>query len=168
MVEMLTIARLNRPRIGWRRNGSPPGRSLSVFARECPGAKREFLLREWLSDVAIMKPITIILSVQLLLALVGCYVAFAYLHWGAMSVAWSRSYRVEFERVKQSPEYRDPPPIRGESFAQVVDGMESTARARADVAGYWFLTCSSAAAFAALLLWTQRRVRHRESEHQRT
>jgi hypothetical protein len=108
-----------------------------------------------------MTAIKTILWIQLALGLVGGYVAFAYVHWGAMSIAWTHGYKVEFEKARQSPNFHEPPAIRGESFSRVVESMESSARARADVAFYWLLTCGSAVVLAALLLWLLRRVDQR-------
>jgi hypothetical protein len=58
-------------------------------------------------------------------------------------------------------DFHEPPQIRGESFTRVVESMESSARARADVAFYWLLTCGAAVVLAALLLWLLRRVDQR-------
>ncbi len=112
-----------------------------------------------------MKAVRTILWIQLALGLVGGYVSFAYVHWGAMSIAWAHGFKVEFEKVRQSPEYREPPPIKGYSLARMVESMESDARARADVAFYWLLTCAADVVFAALLLWLLYRIRQKEYAH---
>jgi len=105
-----------------------------------------------------MTAIKTLLWIQLTLGLVGGYVAFAYVHWGAMSIAWTHGYKVELEKARQSPDFHQPSEIRGQSFDRVVESMESSARARGDVAFYWLITCGAAAALAALLLWMLRRV----------
>ena len=87
-----------------------------------------------------MKTIRTILWIQLALGLVGGYVAFAYAHWGAMSAAWAYNLQVEHDRMKQSPDYREPAPIRDQSFSKILDDLQAYGRARADVAFYWLLT----------------------------
>jgi hypothetical protein len=114
-----------------------------------------------LDGIACMTAIKTILSIQLTLGLVGGYVAFTYVHWGAMSIAWTRGYKLDLEKARQSPDFREPPEIRGQSFDRVVESMESSARARGDVAFYWLLTCGAAVVLAALLLWLLRRVDRR-------
>jgi hypothetical protein len=108
-----------------------------------------------------MIAIKTILWIQLSVGLIGGYVAFAYVHWGAMSIAWTHGYKVEFEKTRLSRDFHEPPEIRGRSFAGVVESMESSARARADVALYWLLTCGVAVVLAAVLLWLLRRLDQR-------
>lgn len=112
-----------------------------------------------------MTAIKTILWIQLALGLLGGYVAFAYVHWGAMDIAWTHGYKVEFEKARQSPDFREPPEIRGQSFARVIESMQSSARARADVAFYWLLTCGAVVVLAALLLWLLRRIDQRMYAH---
>ena len=104
-----------------------------------------------------MKPIKIILWIQLVLGLLGGYMAFAYIHWGAMSAAWAYNLHVEYDKMKQSPGFHEPLPIRDQSFARILDDMEAYGRARADVAFYWMLTCGALAVLAAVMLWFLRR-----------
>jgi hypothetical protein len=104
-----------------------------------------------------MKPIKAILWIQLALGLMGGYVAFAYAHWGAMSAAWAYNLHVEYDKMKQSPDFHEPPAIRDQSIAKILDDMEAYGRARADVAGYWLLTCGALVVFAAVMLWFLRR-----------
>lgn len=99
-----------------------------------------------------------ILWVQLLLALAVGYAAFAYVHWGAMSIAWTNEYKAGLEKARRAPDFREPPPIRGESFDRVVENMKSGARARANVAFYWLLTCGAAVVLTASQLWLIRRL----------
>jgi len=105
-----------------------------------------------------MKTIRTILWIQLALGLVGAYMAFAYAHWGAMSAAWAYNLRVEYDKMKQSPEYREPAPIRDQSFSKILDDMQAYGHARADVAFYWLLTCGALASLAVVMLWLLRRV----------
>jgi len=112
-------------------------------------------------NIARMKLIKTILWIQLALGLIGGYVAYAYVHWGAMSIAWARDYAVELEKVRQSPDFHEPPVIRGKSFLRVMEIMESSARARADVAFYWLLSCGVAVVLAAVQVWLLCRVDQR-------
>ena len=105
-----------------------------------------------------MKTVRPILWVQIAVGLVGGFIAFTYIHWGSMSAAWAYNLRVEHDKMKQSPEYREPAPIRDQSFSKILDDMRSYGRARADVAGYWLITCGALVVFAALSLEFLRRV----------
>jgi hypothetical protein len=104
-----------------------------------------------------MKTIKTILWIQFVIGLIGCYISFAYIHWGAMSAAWAFNLRVEFERMKQSPDYHEPPRIRDQSFGQILNDMEAYGHARADVAFYWLLTCGALVVLAVVMLWLLRR-----------
>jgi hypothetical protein len=105
-----------------------------------------------------MKTVRAILRVQIALGLVGGYIAFAYIHWGAMSAAWAYNLRVEHDKMKRSPEYHEPAPIRDQSFSKILDDMQAYGRARADVAGYWLFTCGALVVFAVVSLVLLRRV----------
>ena len=99
-----------------------------------------------------MRSLRTILWIQFALALLCGYVACTYIHWGAMSAAWAYGLRVEHDKMKQSPGYREPAPIRDQSFSKILDDMQVYGRARADVAGYWLLTCGALALFPVLSL----------------
>ena len=104
-----------------------------------------------------MRAVKILLWIQLLLGLAGVYVAFAYMHWGAMSSAWAYNLRVDFDKMKQSPVYQEPAKIRDQSLDKILEDFQAYGRARADVAGYWLLTCGALVAFAVSMLWLLRR-----------
>jgi len=104
-----------------------------------------------------MRPIRVILWIQLALGLVGGYVAFTYAHWGAMSAAWAYNLQVEHDKMKRSPDYREPAPIRDQSLSTILDDMQAYGRARADVAGYWMFTCAALVLFAVVSLVLLRR-----------
>jgi hypothetical protein len=99
-----------------------------------------------------MKTVRAILWVQIALGLVGGYIAFAYIHWGGMSAVWAYNLQVEHDKMKQSPEYREPAPIRDQSLSKILDDMQAYGRARADVAGYWLLTCGALVVLAVVSL----------------
>jgi len=108
--------------------------------------------------VIAMKTVRSILWIQLALGLVAGYVAFGYAHWGAMSSAWAYNLRVDYDKMKQSPEYREPAPIRDQSFSKILDDMQAYGRARADVAGYWLITCGALVGLAVMSLVLLRRL----------
>jgi len=99
-----------------------------------------------------MRSVRTILWIQLALGLLGGYVACTYIHWGAMSAAWAHGLRAEHEKMKQSPDYREPAPIRDQSFSKILEDMQAYGRARADVAGYWLLACGVLAVLAVVNL----------------
>lgn len=100
-----------------------------------------------------MSAAKIVLGIQLLLGLVGCVMAFGYMHQGAMSYAWAYNRRVEYERMKQSPGFQEPPKIHDISWDKILEDFQAYGRARADVAGYWALACMVLALFAVVTLW---------------
>lgn len=100
-----------------------------------------------------MKSITIILWLQLALGLVGAFIAFGDIHSAALGMEWGRGMRLEFEHVRQSAEYREPPAIRGYTLSRLVEDVESDARRRGRIAMLSFVSCVAASLFAAVLLW---------------
>lgn len=99
-----------------------------------------------------MKFIVIILWLQLALGLAGAYIAFASVHTAAMGIEWGRGMHREFERVRQSSEYREPPMVKGYSLGRFVEGMETAARRQGEIALLAFVSCLAASVFAAVLL----------------
>jgi hypothetical protein len=106
-----------------------------------------------LDGLRIMRTVKIILWLQILVGLVGGYIAFAYVHWGAMSQAWAYNLRVEFDRMKQSAGYQEPPRIRDQPWDKILEDMQAYGLARDHVAGYWALACAALVVFAAAVLW---------------
>jgi hypothetical protein len=99
-----------------------------------------------------MRSLRTLLWIQLALGLVGGYMAATYVHWGAMSSAWAYGLRLEHDKMSQSPDYREPAPIRDQSLSEILEDMQAYGRARADVAGYWLLACGALAIFAVVNL----------------
>lgn len=66
---------------------------------------------------------------------------------------WGRGMQREFEQVRQSPEYREPPAIGGYSLSRFVEGIEADAYRRSRIAGLAFFSCLAASLFAVVLLW---------------
>ncbi|MEK7781540.1 MAG: hypothetical protein AAB370_08590 [Verrucomicrobiota bacterium] len=108
-----------------------------------------------------MKPINIILWLQLVLGIVGAFIAFGDIHSAALGMEWGRGMQREFEQVRQSPEYREPPAIRGYSLSRFVEGVETDAYKRSRIAGLAFFSCLSGSVFAAVLLWLNYRLGRR-------
>ena len=108
-----------------------------------------------------MKPLITILWIQLLCGFVGLYVSFAGLHTGAMSVGSSSRLQGEFTRLQSSPEFRVPPDVAGTSYQEMLDSLQSYAKARAHNAGYCFLLSGGVSVFAAVMLWFAYRARRR-------
>jgi hypothetical protein len=104
-----------------------------------------------------MKPIKIILQIQLVLGLVGGFFALTAIHSGQMNIAWAYNLRVEFAKTKQSPDYHEAPLVRDKSFAQILDDLEAIARDQVEVAFYGLLTCGVLVMLAAVMLWLLRR-----------
>jgi hypothetical protein len=107
-----------------------------------------------------MKAIIAILWIQFALGVVGSFLAFGHIHMSAMGRAWSHGMRTDFEQVRQSPDYREPPPIRGYTVARFIDAMETDARRRGEIAFGAFVGSFVASLFAALLLLLLRRAHH--------
>jgi len=107
-----------------------------------------------------MKGIIAILWIQLALGVVGCFLAFWHIHTSAMGRAWSRGMRTEFEQARQSPDYRESPPVRGYTTARFIDAMETGARRNGEVAFGAFVGSFIASLLAGLLLFLLRRVLH--------
>lgn len=104
-----------------------------------------------------MKLLRTILWIQLTLGLVGGYVALANIHLGAVSAAWVYNLQVEYDKMKQSPGYIEPSPIRDQSFSKILGDMRAYGHARADVAFYWLVTCGALVLLAVVMLWLLRR-----------
>lgn len=98
-----------------------------------------------------LKRIKIILWLQLMFGLGGAFIAFSYMHWGAMSAAWGYNLRLELEKQQQAAGYQAPPPIRDQSLQKIVGDLEAYGHARADVAFYWLLTSIALAVFSVLV-----------------
>lgn len=107
-----------------------------------------------------MKAIIVILWVQFALGVVGSLLAFGHIHMSAMGRAWSHGMRTDFEQARQSPDYREPPPVRGYTVARFIDAMETDARRRGEIAFGAFVGSLVASLFAALSLFLLRRARH--------
>lgn len=105
-----------------------------------------------------MRTIKAILWIQFVVGFVCGYVAFAYVHWGAMSVAWANNLRAEFDEMRRSSEYREPAKIRGKSWDRILEDFQASGRAQSRVSFYWFLSCGALIVFAAASLWLLRRV----------
>lgn len=97
-----------------------------------------------------------VLWFQLVLGLIGAFIACAYIHWGAMGSAWAQGLRTEFGKMQQAPGFQEPPTIRGQSITRILEDLQAYGHARGEVAFYWLLTCSALVVLAAVVLWLLR------------
>ena len=105
-----------------------------------------------------MKSLTVILWLQLLLSFGGMVLALGEAHSAGMGMEWAKEMRREFEQVSRSPEYHEPPKIRGYSYSRMIETREGESRERGRTAGLAFVVCLVASLSAAALL----RLFHRE------
>ncbi len=98
-----------------------------------------------------MRAIKTFLWVQLVLGLLGGFLALAAIHGSEMSKAWAYGLRVEYDKMKQAPDYHTQA-IRDQSFDQILSDFEASGQARATVAFYWLLTCGALVLLAIVIL----------------
>jgi hypothetical protein len=103
-----------------------------------------------------MRVLRIILWIQLLTGIVGGYISFRGVHSGALGMEWASVFQRELQRISSSPDYREPPPVRGYSYAGIAERMQRTARDRAEKAAYCLLLSGALAVFATAGLWFSR------------
>ena len=72
-----------------------------------------------------MKNAKIFLWLQVVIGLVGLFVSFSYIHWGAMSVAWGHGLRNEHARLQESGSYQEPSKIRDQSLSEILADLEA-------------------------------------------
>jgi hypothetical protein len=99
-----------------------------------------------------MRAIKTFLWIQLVLGLLGGFLALAAIHSGEMSKAWVYGLRVEHDKMKQAAEYHAPLAIRDQSFDQILSDFEESGQNLATVAFYWLLTCGALVLFAIVML----------------
>jgi hypothetical protein len=133
--------------------------NLAVEARPPPAAPYRhvrLLLR--------VKIVTAILIFQAVLGLVVALFAFGDVHSSAMGMEYGRGLQREFEQMRQSPEYREPPAVLGHSLARLFEDRYTHSRQRGYAA---LLACAAglgASLLAGLNLWLLSRVRRRSNE----
>ena len=99
-----------------------------------------------------MRAIKTFLWIQLVLGLLGGFLALAAIHSGEMSKAWVYGLRVEHDKMKQTPDYHTPSAIRDQSFDQILSDFEESGQNLATVAFYWLLTCGALVLLAIVML----------------
>ena len=112
-----------------------------------------------------MKTAKRLLSIQLVLGAIGAFVSFSYIHWGAMSSAWAHNLRVEFQKMQQSPGFKEPPAIQGQSVSRILEDLQAYGDGRGHVALYWSLTCVLLTVLAGICLWQLREPASNKSLH---
>jgi hypothetical protein len=105
-----------------------------------------------------MKLIIGLLCVQLVAGLAGAYVSFAYVHWAAMGKARGYGMQKEFEQVQRSPDYKEPPKIKGYSHSDLVASMKRDADIRGEIALFSLLFSLGTSLSAAFLLFLLYRI----------
>jgi len=82
-----------------------------------------------------------------------------------MGMEYSRGMQREFEQLRQSPEFREPPAVRGHSFARLLEDRYTDASQRGHAALLAFGAGLGASLLAGVLLWLLSRVQRREHAH---
>ena len=108
-----------------------------------------------------LKIITFILSCQFVLGLAVARFAFGDMHSAAMGMEYSRGLERDFAQLMHSPEYPEPPEIRGYSFSRLIEDRYSSASQLGNAAFLAFGTGVAASLLASALLWLLWRVRQR-------
>jgi len=112
-----------------------------------------------------LKIIAIILWCQVALGVFVAFLAFGHIHTAALGMESGRRMQREFEQLRQSPAYQEPPQVRSISFARLVEDRYPSARERGRAAMLAFITGLAASLLAGILLWLLSRVQQRSHEH---
>jgi hypothetical protein len=112
-----------------------------------------------------LKIISAILIAQFVLGLIVAFFAYGDIHSSAMGMEYSRGMQREFEQLRQSPEYREPPAVRGHSFARLIEDRYTDSSQRGHAALLAFGSGLVASLLAGVLLWLFNRVQRRSHEH---
>ncbi|MBA4149365.1 MAG: hypothetical protein H0X66_14720 [Verrucomicrobia bacterium] len=108
-----------------------------------------------------MKIITAILWCQVVLGLTVAFIAYGDIHSAAMGMEYSRGMQRDFEQLRQSPDYQEPPQVRGYSFARLIEERYSAARERGGAAMLAFISGLGASFLGCVLLWLRGRVQRK-------
>jgi hypothetical protein len=106
----------------------------------------------------VLRITTVVLWGQLLLGIGVAFFAFGDIHSGALGMEYARGMQKEFEKVRDTPEVRNAPAIRGYPFARLIESRFDAARDRSRAGFLAFIAGLGASAFAGLLLWLLARV----------
>lgn len=74
-----------------------------------------------------------------------------------MGMEYSRGMQRDLARLKESPNYREPPEIRGHSFSRLIDDRYESASRQGRAAVLAFGTGICASTFAAIVFWSLRK-----------
>jgi hypothetical protein len=69
---------------------------------------------------------------------------------------WASGFQRELQRISSSTDYREPPAVRGYSYAGITERMRRMAHDGADKAAYCLLLSSALAVFGSAGLWCSR------------
>ena len=112
-----------------------------------------------------LKTITAILICQMFLGFVVALFAYGDIHSSAMGMEYSRGMQREFEQLRQSPEYRESPAIRGYSLARLVEERYTAASQRGHAALLAFGAGLGASLLAGMLLWLLSQAQRKDHAH---
>jgi hypothetical protein len=108
-----------------------------------------------------LKTISIILWCQFSIGIAVAFIAWGHIHNAAMGMEYSRGMQREFEQLRHSPTYQEPPQVRGYSFVRLIEDRYSTAHERGAAAMLAFFTGLGASLLSGVLLWLLRRLHQR-------
>ena len=114
-----------------------------------------------------MKPIValkILSTILFTLALVGAFVGFAMAHSGALQRAWAAGLRHDFEKIRKTPEYHEPTPVRNYTYETFIEDMELSAKAYSELACIIFFTCGFIAIYALIMRFLCHRIHQSEAQ----
>jgi hypothetical protein len=115
-----------------------------------------------------MKIITIILGFQFVFGLAVAFFAYCDIHSSAMGLEHSHRLQRDFAQLRQSPEYREPPEVRGYSFSRLIEERYSLVSQRGRAALLAFGAGLGASLLAGILLWLLGRVGRIQKAHEHT
>lgn len=108
--------------------------------------------------VDVMKPLTVILWIQLVIGLIGIYTSLAGIHTGAMAMESSSRLQADYAQVRTSPDVRTAPEVGGMPCEQLLELLYRNSHARADNAGYCLLlSCGMVTPAVVVLVYAYRK-----------
>ena len=106
-----------------------------------------------------MKPLVVILWIQVLAGLACMFIAFGEMHSGAMSYEWTNELRADYKKRAESAGFKSPPDIAGVKHQQLPEALHFYAQDNLHLAGYWFFFSGGVTAAGAVMLFLAYRVR---------